>query len=83
MENKEEQNGHICSGIIQNYRGRFGIHTSEADLSESLWLDCASSFALALPIAYVQATIFYPIYRVATTLRDTTQTTTSLAIAAN
>ena len=32
-------------------------YTSEADLSELLWLDFASRFTLALPIPYVQAAI--------------------------
>ena len=45
-------------------------YTSEADLSESLWLDFASHFARALPIPYVKATILNPIYGVATALRD-------------
>ena len=44
---------------------------SEANLSESVWLDRASCYARVLPIPYVQAAILNPIYGVATALRDT------------
>ena len=49
-------------------------YTSEANLSELLWLDLASHFAHVLLISYVQVTILNlanPIYGVATALRDT------------
>ena len=42
-------------------------YTSEANLSELLWLDLASHFALTLPIPYVQA-VTITIYGVATAL---------------
>ena len=50
-------------------------YTSEADLSELLWLDLASMIRSHAPIPYVQATILnvpIPIilHRVATTLHD-------------
>ena len=61
---EEGQNGDFCSKISQLHerlgklRGYVAAqYTSEADLLESLWLDCASHFARALPIPYVQAAI--------------------------
>ena len=61
-----------CTKGQANFKGSF---VSEADLSELLWLDLASRFALALPIPYVQAAILNllnPYIRSATVLRDRT-----------
>ena len=60
---KEGQNGDFCSRIsrlhkkVRQTSTVASQYTSEADLSELLWLDLASHFALALPIPYVQAAI--------------------------
>ena len=53
----------FCSGITRLHErlrrtSRVALQcTNEADLSELLWLDCASRFVLALPTPYVQATV--------------------------
>ena len=46
-----------CTKYQANFEGIASQYTSEADLSQLLWLDLASRFARALPILYVQAAI--------------------------
>ena len=63
MEKKEEeQNGHFCreiySTMVRQTSRVASQYTSEADLSESLWLDRTSRFAhIFLYLMYMQADI--------------------------